>query len=108
MSFSYLRGSYCSVHRALDLTRKVVFKKNYEHAKRLVFIIAAVDKDRDGYHAALAADHLHEKGADIIALFIGGKNKRFSTMTKKPFKLYLQIQNYEDLTRVSKLIQHKG
>jgi len=96
------------MHRALDLTRKTVFKDNYQHAKRLVFIIAAVDKDRDGYHAAMAADHLHRNDADIFALFLGGKNKRFSKMTKKPFKLYLQVQNYKDLSLVSKLIQGKG
>lgn len=112
ITFRHPIGSRCYIPHALYLTKRRVFKHNYENAKQLVFIITAKSGGMrgDSYRTTTAARALRRQGIEIFLLNIGNRKiKNYQNIVSRPSRLhYFHVRKYNDLKGLSRLIRKKG
>jgi NAD(P)H-hydrate repair Nnr-like enzyme with NAD(P)H-hydrate epimerase domain len=96
--------------RALDLTKRVVFKKKNDlNAKKIVFVISA-GRQHNGPQAAAMAVDLRETGTEVFVLCVGSHVvSRDQRIPSKPLRTHrLHVNSYDGLVKVANEIKGRG
>ncbi|XP_031565456.1 uncharacterized protein LOC116300685 [Actinia tenebrosa] len=106
----YHPSSRCSLNSAFDLARRIVFKKNDLHAKKLVFLLSA-EKQRHDKKTVVSAANLRRNGVELFELCVRSHHRarEDKRIASKPMRTHrLHVDDYDALVEVADQIKGEG